>query len=79
MKVPAIFLGIQPGFLDLQPVELFTLLAPLGVHPAGSTVSRQTLEAHGYRIEFLQPSAAGSRSTSIFAEISRVAPGVCLA
>jgi hypothetical protein len=30
--------------------ELYTLLLPVGDHPAGSTVSRQTLERHGYSI-----------------------------
>lgn len=79
MRTPAVFQGIQPGFLNLEPVELFTLLAPLGVHPAGSTVSRQTLEAHGYRVEFRQPPAARSRTTRVFAEISRVGPAPCLA
>lgn len=55
MNAPAVFLGVQSGFLHLPPIELFTLLVPVGEHPAGSTVSRQTLESHGYRVEFLQP------------------------
>lgn len=48
MNTPAVFLGIQPGFKNLPPVELYNLLAPVGHHPAGSTVSRKTLEDHGY-------------------------------
>lgn len=48
MNTPAIFLGIQPGYENLPPVELYNLLAPVGHHPAGSTVSRKTLEDHGY-------------------------------
>lgn len=48
MNTPAVFLGIQPGFKNLPPVELYNLLAPVGQHPTGSTVSRKTLEAHGY-------------------------------
>ncbi|MFT3868662.1 MAG: hypothetical protein QM715_09195 [Nibricoccus sp.] len=48
MNTPAVFLGIQPGYKNLPPVELYNLLAPVGHHPAGSTVSRKTLEQHGY-------------------------------
>jgi len=48
MNAPAIFLGIQPGFNNMPAVELYNLLARVGRHPAGSTVSRKTLEDHGY-------------------------------
>jgi hypothetical protein len=48
MTVPATFIGLQFGFGDMPPIELYTLLAPLGDHPVGSTVSRQTLEKHGF-------------------------------
>ncbi len=50
MTAPAIYVGLQPGFRQQPPIELYTLLAPVGEHPAGSTVSRQTLEKHGFRI-----------------------------
>lgn len=50
MTAPAIYVGLQPGFRHQPPIELYTLLAPVGEHPAGSTVSRQTLERHGFRI-----------------------------
>ncbi len=46
--VPARFLGIQPGFGPNPAIELYTLLSPVGPHPVGSAVSRQTLERHGY-------------------------------
>jgi len=71
MNAPAIFLGVQPGFLHLPPIELFNLLAPVGEYPVGSTVSRQTLENHGYRVEFLQPEAARRRRTRPSAVVSR--------
>ena len=50
MTAPAIYAGLQPGFRHQPPIELYTLLAPVGDHPAGSTVSRQTLEKHGFRL-----------------------------
>jgi hypothetical protein len=47
---PAKFVGLQEGF-GLQPQEeLYNLHAPVGPHPAGSTVSRTTLEKHGYTV-----------------------------
>jgi hypothetical protein len=45
---PATFIGMQEGFGKTPPIELFTLKAPVGEHPAGSTVSRHTLERHGF-------------------------------
>ena len=71
MNAPAIFLGVQPGFLHLPPIELFNLLAPVGEYPVGSTVSRQTLESHGYRVEFLQPEVSRRRRTRPSAVVSR--------
>jgi len=47
MTTPAIFVGLQAGFRQQPPIELYNLMAPVGEHPAGSTVSRQTLEKHG--------------------------------
>ena len=49
MAAPALFLGIQPGFDNQASIELYVLVSPVGHHPIGSTVSRQTLERHGYR------------------------------
>lgn len=48
MTIPAFYVGIQPGYQNLPPIELYTLVAPVGEHPAGSTVSRQTLEKYGF-------------------------------
>ena len=45
---PVRFLGIQPGFGTNPAIELYILLSSVGHHPVGSTVSRQTLERHGY-------------------------------
>lgn len=50
---PATFLGVQPGILQLPDVELYVLTAAVGHHPAGSTVSRATLERHGYTVPSL--------------------------
>ena len=50
MNAPAVFLGVQPGFDTHAAIELYVLLAPVGHHPVGSTVSRQTLEKHGYSL-----------------------------
>ncbi|MDZ4803329.1 MAG: hypothetical protein SGI90_00525 [Candidatus Eisenbacteria bacterium] len=41
---PAKFVGIKDGFGFIPPFELYTLDAPVGKHPIGSTVSRETLE-----------------------------------
>ena len=47
MNTPAVYLGTQPGFENLPPVELYNLIAKVGPHPVGSTVSRKTLEDNG--------------------------------
>jgi hypothetical protein len=47
---PAIYIGTLNGFRELPPIDLFNLLAPVGEHPAGSTVSRRTLERHGFAV-----------------------------
>jgi hypothetical protein len=47
MNTPAVYLGTQSGFKNQPPVELYNLLAKVGRHPVGSTVSRKTLEDHG--------------------------------
>jgi len=41
---------MQPGFGEVAAIELYVLISPVGHHPVGSTVSRQTLERHGYHI-----------------------------
>jgi len=61
MTAPAIFKGVQEGIAHLPAVELYTLTAPVGVHPAGSTVSRGTLERHGYAIDNQRPETRGQR------------------
>jgi hypothetical protein len=48
MIAPAVYLGRQPGFRHIPAIELYNLLAPVGEHPRGSTVSRQTLEKYGF-------------------------------
>lgn len=50
---PAVFVGIQPGFRHLPAIELYNLTEQVGVHPAGSTVSRGTLESHGFFVPAL--------------------------
>lgn len=70
MNAPAVFLGVQPGYRHLPAIELFNLLVPVGEYPVGSTVSRQTLENHGYAVRFLQPSARG-RGPRALAVVSR--------
>ncbi|MDI1248114.1 MAG: hypothetical protein PSV13_04445 [Lacunisphaera sp.] len=49
-SAPATFIGIQDGFGSLPEEELYNLRAPVGEHPVGSTVSRSTLEKHGFQI-----------------------------
>lgn len=48
--IPAYFTGIQEGGGLVPDIELWTLIHPVGIHPAGSTVSRTTIEAHGYSL-----------------------------
>jgi hypothetical protein len=57
---PFEFLGIQRGEGRWPDIELYNLTAPIGGHPAGSTVSRQTLEAHGYVV----PARSQSEATA---------------
>lgn len=45
---PAKFVGVQDGCGVRPSFELFNLEAPVGDHPQGSTVSRSTLESHGF-------------------------------
>lgn len=47
---PATFLGIQDGFGIYPSIALYILREQVGIHPAGSTVSRQTLERHGFAV-----------------------------
>ncbi len=54
---PAYFIGTQEGLpatatrAAIPSFDLYNLTAPLGkVHPVGSTVSAQTLIAHGFRL-----------------------------
>ena len=54
---PARFIGIQDGFGVLPAIELYALTAPVGMHPACSSVSRRTLESHGYYVPPLAPKA----------------------
>ena len=43
--IRAIYNGVQQG---REPFELWTILEPIEGHPQYSTVSRRTIEAHGY-------------------------------
>ena len=45
LKSVADLRGVQPAFEHLPAVELWNLRVPLGIHPAGSTLSRETLIA----------------------------------
>jgi len=47
---PAHFAGVQDGCGIFPSFELFTLDAPVGIHPRGSTVSRSTLEENGFSV-----------------------------
>lgn len=47
MSIRATFCGIQPGFRHLPAIELWNLVDDIPGHPAGSTVSRRTIEAVG--------------------------------
>lgn len=48
--LPAVYIGTQPGFRSIPAIELYNLLVPVGEHPVGSTVSRSTLERHGWHV-----------------------------
>ena len=47
---PAKFIGIQDGFGVFPSIELYNLTARVGIHSVGSSVSRRTLESHGYYV-----------------------------
>jgi hypothetical protein len=63
MTIPAFYVGLQPGFRHLPAIELYTLIAPVGEHPAGSTVSRQTLEKHGFTVHSRRTRSKAHRLT----------------
>ena len=48
--IKAAFLGIQQGLKPGKSFELWNLLQAIPGHPAGSTVSRQTIEGAGYQL-----------------------------
>lgn len=54
---PAVFLGIQSGFGFSPDFALYNLTADIDGHPAGSTVSAETLEARG----FFLPASVGEK------------------
>lgn len=47
---PATFCGVQSGCGVMPDFELWNLTAPISGHSAGSTVSRQSIEAAGYQL-----------------------------
>lgn len=47
---PATFCGVQSGCGVMPDFELWNLTAPIAGHSAGSTVSRQSIEAAGYQL-----------------------------
>lgn len=47
---PAWYIGRQGGFRDRAAIDLYTLFSPVGEHPAGSTVSGETLEKLGFTL-----------------------------
>lgn len=51
---PAFFVGVQEGFQHLPAIEIYNLTAQLGDVPAGSTVSRATLEDAGFYLPALR-------------------------
>lgn len=71
MTTPAEYLGTQPGYLHLPPIELFNLLAPVDDYPVGSTVSREALERRGFRIDFQGPDPRRSRAGRTVIVLSR--------
>lgn len=61
---PARFIGVQDGFGVLPPIELYALTAQVGIHPACSSVSRRTLESHGYYVPPLNKAGGQSGGSS---------------
>lgn len=51
-NAPANFLGVQEGLPSrgVPDIELYNITQDIPGHPAGSTVSRRTLEANGYTV-----------------------------
>lgn len=45
-----IFRFIQPGFRELPALSMYDLIVDIPKHPAGSTISRITLEECGYKL-----------------------------
>lgn len=45
---PAVYAGWQPGTVHYPGFEIWTLTKDIAGHPAGSSVSRQTLELAGF-------------------------------
>jgi hypothetical protein len=56
-EAPAVFGGVQEGLpaRGVPDIELFNLTQEIPGHPAGSTVSRNTLEAAGYTVPAPRP------------------------
>jgi hypothetical protein len=60
---PAVYIGTVAGFRELPAIDLYNLLAPVGEHPVGSTVSRKTLERFGFRVA-VEPPRGPARSAT---------------
>jgi len=45
-----VFHGVQSGMGVMPDFELWNLTAPVGIYPAGSTLSREAIEALGYSL-----------------------------
>lgn len=46
----AYYIGLQETLDPRAPIALFDLITPIPGHCVGSTVSAQTLRAHGYHV-----------------------------
>ncbi len=59
---PVVWCGWQSGMGVMPDIELWNLTAPIPGHPAGSTLSRQTLERLGYTVPAPARALAGTEA-----------------
>lgn len=63
MSADAIFIGWQPGCGIMPDLPPFNLMRPVGAHPAGATVTAETLRSLGLEVPQVEARQAAETPT----------------
>jgi hypothetical protein len=75
-QAPAVFRGVQEGLPSrgVPDIELYNITQDIPGHPAGSTISRRTLEANGYTVPQRDLAPTPTSLSSPIEEVSQATP-----